>query len=462
MRRLLNQMFQVVLVYMLRPRLWLWLAFLWLWGVLMASPFSCFFYGLWLATFMNEQMTVQFAHYRARLMPGFRRAHLAVPAIFCVVMLVVVPTLVAWANGSLVTQRLAIASTGFALAILIQHYSALSWIIFIGLFGPMLFGYSITEMQLDLPPVAYTGILLFSWILIVLHFAWYEGLREDKPSYKKALAQLVWDPRSGKVTTANRRDASPFNQFVRMLHVSDWWHDRIDGYHGYRRPRIIHLLRYGFKENPAVLQAIGWGIAITAFLSFVLVRGVDWGDEVDFPSSAWAYIAFFATLIPSAQAGADLGERRRFLATELLLPLSRQQLIDGLFLASAWNAALSWLCSNGALTFMLLFLPGKTTTVLFVLTYLLLSASMGALMFALALFDVKLASRVERIVGLLFVVAICAFVFVFWWMSRKAAGDIPFWIVAIVLFVISGMLISSARETWSGLEFGNTQWAKNR
>ena len=111
---------------------------------------------------------------------------------------------------------------------------------------------------------------------------------------------------------------------------------------------------------------------------------------------------------------------------------------------------------------MLFFLPGKTTTVMFVLTYLLLSASMGALMFALALFDVKLVSRVERIVGLLFVVAICAFVFGFWWMARNSVGDIPFWILAIVLFVLSGMLISSGRETWSNLEFGNTQWVKNR
>ena len=194
MGRLLNQMCQIVLVYVLRPRWWLWLAFLGVWGGLsMTSLFFYFYCGLFLAMFLNDQMTVQFAHYRARLMPGFRLAHLAVPLAFCVVMLIVVPTLVACAGGSSVIQVLAVASAGFAMMILIQHYPALWWIIIAALFGPMLFGNSITEMQLDLPPVAYTGILLLSWIVIALHFAWYEGLREDTPSYKKALAQLAWD-----------------------------------------------------------------------------------------------------------------------------------------------------------------------------------------------------------------------------------------------------------------------------
>ena len=47
------------------------------------------------------------------------------------------------------------------------------------------------------------------------------------------------------------------------------------------------------------MQAIAWAIAITALLSFALVRGVDSGDKFVFPGSFWAYIAFFSTLIPT-------------------------------------------------------------------------------------------------------------------------------------------------------------------
>ncbi len=70
MHRLFNQVYHVVLVYALRPRSWLWISLigvmmiLGLWSFESGNPIFGFYYGMWVAVFLNDQMTIQFAHYR--------------------------------------------------------------------------------------------------------------------------------------------------------------------------------------------------------------------------------------------------------------------------------------------------------------------------------------------------------------------------------------------------------------
>ncbi len=342
---------------------------------------------------------------------------------------------------------------------LTQHYSAYSWIILVVFIGPLFFGKSITDLRFELPPLACAGIVIVDWIFIAFHFMSYAKLCEDRPSYKKAIDQVMWSTAANAASQKVRRNESGFNQSTRWVRVTDWWHDRIGRYHGHRSIPIVRLLRYGFGPNPAEFQAVLSAIGIVLFLSFISFRVDSPGEETDAPQNIWILVALFSTLLPSAQAGVELGQRRKFLAAELIRPLSRKQLIGGLFLASRWNAGISWLLSNGALLIVLCLLPGKYVTLMFVLTYLLLSASMAAVMFGLALFDIKFVSVVERILFLMFVLLVCIGVFGCWWGMRNETGDIPFWIAAIVFFVFANMLVDSARKTWLNLEFGNTNLA---
>jgi hypothetical protein len=466
MHRLFNQIYHVVLVYALRPRSWLWIGLIGLmmivglWAFEGGNTIFGFYYGMWVAVLLNDHMAIQFAHYRAKVIPGFRIPHLAVPAVFCVVTILLVPAFFAWSGGHSLWEWTAVTSSWFAVMILIRHYSVLSWIFLVVIIGPLFFGKSITNLQIELSPLAYAGIVIGDWIFIAFHFMWYAKLREDLPSYKKAIDQAMLSTAADADSQNVRPSESGFNQLSRWVRVADWWHDRIGRHRGHRSIPIVRLLRYGFGPNPTEFQAVLSALGIVLFLSFISFRAFSAGEETDVPQNIWIFVALFSTLLPSAQAAVELGQRRKFLAAELMRPLSRDQLIGGLFLASGWNAGISWLFSNGALIIVLYLLPDKHVTLMFVLTYMLLSASMAATMFGLALFDIKFVSAVERILFLMFVLLVCIGVFGCWWGTRNETGDIPFWIAAAAFFAFAKVLVGSARKTWLNLEFGNTNLAK--
>ena len=82
---------------------------------------------------------------------------------------------------------------------------------------------------------------------------------------------------------------------------------------------------------------------------------------------------FFSTFMPGYMGGEMLAQRRPRLAAELMRPLVRRDLIDGLLYATARNVAVSWLITNAGLFFVARYTLREQLTPRVIAMYLLFS-----------------------------------------------------------------------------------------
>ena len=108
------------------------------------------------------------------------------------------------------------------------------------------------------------------------------------------------------------------------------------------------MLRYGFATSPVEVQ--GLFFAAHDRLRGNLFQSVQLPSDKPVPNfGALFFMAQFAILLPGQIGGEMMAHRRPRIANEMLLPLSRTQLVDGLFAASAGNSARLWVIINIAL-----------------------------------------------------------------------------------------------------------------
>jgi hypothetical protein len=405
-----------------------------------------------LLPFLVGQIKTQFGHSRARLMPQFLPAHLAVLYGILLMAFVLFPCLLA-----VVCRIEPLGLLGLALAIGVpalwgahlNRFSAMliSLLVFYSMLTNWGLHWWIVDASLHRGALAFIAIV---GAILVIAWLWRLGhLNEEMDDYQNMYA-LMLARRTGSEAIEQRRIVAMQVGRNRLLaQVGDWWHDRLGGYYGGSKVALVRVLRYGFSANPVEVQGLFMAmmiIAVGLFLSrfsILAKAGSNFG--------ALFFFIQFSVLLPAQTAGEMMAQRRPRIAWEMLLPISRSKLIDGLFAASARNSFALWAMMNGALA-IVLGLQENQVSLGTLSMFLLLSVSTMFATMGVALRVAAWPSMAKRMASLFVGCIIFLIPLALWWNLRESAGDWPFVIAAVGVIAFGVGMLFEARRMWLRLE----------
>jgi hypothetical protein len=285
---------------------------------------------------------------------------------------------------------------------------------------------------------------IVAWLWRICH------LHEEAADYQNVYA-LTLARRTGSQAVEQRRIvATQLGRNQLTSRSSDWWHERLGGYYGGSPAGLVRVLRYGFAANPVEVQGLFFAAMIVSVgiffsqLSFLAREGAEFGGMF--------FIAQFAILLPGQIGGELMAQRRPRIANEMLLPLSRSQLIDGLFTASAGNAARLWIIINAAVG--IVTLTSKDEVPLQTIAMFLLLTATGAFAgFAMSMRTAIWPSMTKRLMVLMCGWLVLATPFILWATMRANWGNAPFVACAVAIVAVGVILLFAARRAWLNLEF---------
>jgi hypothetical protein len=410
---------------------------------------------MFVTPYLVANAKAQFAHPRARLMPEFAEAHIAVLVTLLAILLVGYPALIAICCHARPTGLVGLALAMGAPAVWAVHHLRPSW------FLPTLLVYfsSYTEAGIRWWIADADANFPFHAIIIgvgvVLLAVWLRRLcelREESDDYQNNVS-WHFELSSGRGAIEHRRIVA--NQVGRsplLTSLVDGWLKRLPA--PGRIPtkhELVQLLRYGFGAWPAEVGSL-FGCAIMAAVTLFMAKFTQFGSELT--TSSLNVMIFFAIFMPGFSGGESIAQRRSRLATELLRPGARTDYVDALFMAAAWNTVVSWLILNIGLLAVAWHVLGKDFTPHLVATYLLLATTASVATWGLSLRVAVWPSRFKR----LFVSMLP------WSLAGSAGGAIMAhgveirWLYAVpiaVAFAAAGAwLMVSARRAWLNLELG--------
>ena len=465
---MLTQIKQVANTYLTQRMLWLGALFI----VLMTLPNLATLFGsqrkasggsqmlflvgmplFFVVPFLVGHAKFQLAHSRARLIPNFFPSHVVVLGAILFLILVAYPATVAVAGGN---EPLGI------LALILGMGSTFLWGNHLNRLMPMLIGlgafYSLMtpwghnwwiseagQHRGAHATIAIGGLgLVIAWLWRICH------LREEDDDYHNAFAAVL-ARRSGSEAVEERRIVAwQIGRNQLTSRIGDWWHSRIGGYYGGSPAGRARVLRYGFSPIPVEVQALFFAFMIVSIglffsqLSFLTNKGNVLGS-LFFPLQ-------FAIIIPGYIGGELMARRHARIASEMLLPASRTQLIDSLFAVSAGNSAKVWLITNAAFGVVVL-LSQTDVPLRAVGIFTLLSAAISFLTFGLSMRTAVWTSMFKRLVVLWFSMFVVGAPLTMWTFQHEKWGDAPFVLIAVTLVAIGALLINSARRAWLNREF---------
>jgi hypothetical protein len=285
--------------------------------------------------------------------------------------------------------------------------------------------------------------LVIAWLVRISH------MHEEANDYQNMYALMLARRTGTDSSEARRVLASQIGRNRLASQIGDWWHERIGGYFGGSPAGRARLLRYGFSASPVEVQGL-------FFAAMVVAVGVFF-TRLSFFASGGAFgglffLAGFAILLPGQVGGEMMAQRRSRMANELLLPLSRKQLFDGLFAASISNSMRLWLIINSALAIVGLTLKDQIP-VQTVAMFLVISASITFAAFAMSMRTAVWPSMVQRMVVLWFAWMALISPLIAWATMHERWGEMPFLYCAAVLVLGGIALLYWARVAWQNLEF---------
>lgn len=410
---------------------------------------------LTLLPFLVGQVKMQFAHSRARLMPRFLPAHLAVLGVILLMMMVFYPMMLARISRM---EPLGLLALTFAIG------APSIWAAQTNRFWPMLVSmgvfYSLlTEWGMkwwiaesELHRSWHATIAIVGAILVCVWLRRICVVDEEWDDYQNNYQALLARRTGSEAIEQRRVVASAVGRNPMMSRIGDWWHARLGSYYGGSKLGLIRLLRYGSGVTPSEVNALfmlGFFAAYCLFLS----KFVSSPDKVGGALGGVWFFVIFMIFLPGHMAGELLAQRRPRIANELFLPLSRQQLVDGLIAASAYNSIVVWLIMNFGLGILVSSI-GAEITLQTAAMFLLLSASTGIAAMAVSLRIAVWPSRMKR-----FLVAWISMMALIpplaaWWATRDDFGDAPFLAMSGVMLAIAAVLFQKARQAWLELELG--------
>jgi hypothetical protein len=399
------------------------------------------------------QAKMQLAHSRARLVPHFMPAHVAVLSCILLLLFVVYPSTLAIVVGFEPLGLLAMAVAVGAPAL---------WGSQINRFTPMLVSliafYSLmTNGGLDWwivragDHLVVLGIIFAVGVVSVIAWLWRIcHMHEEADDYMNAYS-LMMARRTGSEAVEQRRVvAAQVRRNQLTSRISDWWHERIGGYYGGSPAGRVRVLRYGFAANPVEVQGLLFALLIVSVgiffsqFSFLAQAGASFG--------AIFFMAQFAILLPGQAGGEMMAWRRPRIANEMLLPLSRTQLFDGLFAASAGNSARLWIMINIGLGIVALTAKDEVS-IRTIGMFVIMSAAVTFAAFGMSMRVAIWTSMTKRMVVLWFSWLALIAPLISWVIMHEKWGEIPFIACAIGLVGVGALMLFAARRVWLNLEF---------
>lgn len=425
-------------------------------GATNQSPAMAFLVGMplmWSLIFLVGQAKSQFAHARARVMPGFLPAHLTVLVAILFLLFVGIPGIVAAASGASLLSLVAVAMAIGAPALWGGHLNrAIPTFVSLGAFYTLLSGWGqrfwITEAAIYRPVHAGIAVigtaLVAAWLWRLCH------ITEEMDDYQNVFQAMMARRTNREAIEQRRIVAMQMRRTWLMGYISDWWADRVGGYYGGGRNGLERLVRYGFNAVPIEVQ--GFIFAAMALGMTLLFMQFNFFREGPASFGAVFFAAQFGILMPGQLAGEFMAQRRPRMANELLLPASRTQLVDALMSVSVQNAAKLWLIMHVTLA-LALAIAERPVGMRMAVVFVLLSAAVTCAAVGVGLRLSVWTSMAKRMLVSLLAWLVLIPALVVWVTAGARLSAWPFVVVAAVFVAVGVWGILAARRAWLDLEF---------
>lgn len=405
------------------------------------------------------QAKYQFAHSRARLTPGYTTPHLVVLVGLLACLVVFYPLLASWHLEYAPLGVLAFTMLFTALVVWqIQNMSGLLSLASIGLYFSF---FQPTFAQLwvaDVPGflIPRVAILLAGLTGIVAWLFRLTRMREEDSDY------LV--PVQSGFNQQSRMEKSEARQLVtRWIARSplhrwgvDSWHDRLANTAPQSEAARPGLLRYGMWMLPwpfIAVQMLVMMVAIVA-MQYLVLSGMHANDtKASVVLPVLAQFGFLCLFVPGL-ACHMLATRRPRLGQELLLPITREALVDGL--RRQFINLVFWATAPSVLL-LAIFAP------IYAAEYVTLENVVAAVTTALALqpmsigISLRLAlvqSGLQRIAGMLLLLYLLVGLAVGVYFTFTLVGLVWGALFAAVVLALGLLSVRAARNAWLNAELG--------
>lgn len=413
------------------------------------------------ATWACSTAKWQFVNPRARLLPRFAAPHLASTTCVLLAAVALWPAIVAVQTSLSISGCVAYSMVLAALAIWGMHTFrqslmfagiAVMFAPAVGQLAPFWTGENLGSTPWHLVRLGFLGL----GILLTAAWLWrLTAMTEEHDDY------II--PAFG-AAGQSRMEKSEFRRNVaRQLSrgkigglLTDIWHNRIPHLPTATLSEKLRLLRYGFLNLPPLV--IGMVFILPLFIAFLGVYSwfVTHGEGVNLDnlSEMILFQSMIFGLMPSIMLCQSLAARQPRLQQELMLPLSRQQFVGGLFSTLRRELVIQWglfLCIVLAIT--LQFSPNSITyTRLLILPLAIgvgITLSFG-LLSRYALAKSPLAKIVIMLVALYAAIAAAAAVYAVAEFVHLAAGLA----IGVVLLAVAAATVRWAYRHWLTAELG--------
>lgn len=420
--------------------------------------------GGWTILFTSWLVMMAKWHYfhpGARLIPGYRHPHMRLLLVLLFAGFGIYPLVIAWFGGFSGWNMMAFM---IAIAAGVAWYSServsmVSWLPFLLYFA------SYTPWGEEFWASTGTGlltlkiaILFVGWTVMLTWVCRLPEFELETPEYGQQGWELLnvsprwWQQRQEEQAAAKQSRGTMNSKIV------DYWHDRISKPVHDSRKKSSWLLRYGFDDLPTIYRVAKSVVTLACMLLFMQIFSrVYLESEASTEESSFQFLWFFLlcpVFVPGASASMKMADRRRLLKNELLFPMTRQQMIQGLFRSLTIEAAVYWIGLHLTLfMFVLVAIPSllRPDTIG---TFVFLSLMLQPMQFYIPLLLCGNLEKEGAVIGLVFSGLASFTLFLMWWSERATWGDGVFVLVATIAGVLGLWLGTRVRLNWTRLEFG--------
>lgn len=413
-------------------------------------------FGLAMPIIMGLQWLVivakwQFANPRARLLPGYARAHVGVLGVIFVGLLVLHPLCLAAVHDLAPLGSLAFALSlgGMLWACHRNNGLAVAPAMLIFFSGMTALGQHFWFSPLGEYHVLH-GLLAALGAALVVGWLWrLAHLNEEMNDYQVAPLGVVGLSRLERAEQRRLQgELAARSRLVATL--IDRWHDRPHS----NNPAA--LFRYGFGRISSGLQAVFLG-ASCAIYGVALYQLHIMQTKTTTPDTLWFPI-MIAVAIPSAGAGIYLAQRKQRMAQELLRPATRKQYFDGLLGALVKQTALLWLALQLALTVVVLSIENvllQEELLPLTAAYFVVSLALQVPAFGLCIAIARWNSLLLQLLSMYAVAGLELLAIWAWWSAREQLGNFSAMaLVIVVSLALGGAMIRAAQRSWLCAELG--------
>ena len=292
-------------------------------------------------------------------------------------------------------------------------------------------------------------IILFGWTAAAAWLWRLCQIREEMGDYEAPVSWNSLRPSRAENVAMRGLVARRLGRNSLGSAVSDWWHARLpkgasDNFRGRMR-----LLQFGLSGWPAEL----WSLA---FAAVILTLGIIGGEAMSYGMRRVLHFELGTILLGmlSALPRTKFVYHRPQMVGELMFPMTRAELIDGLFAVVARQFSVLWVALHAAALIVVVLYPFEATALPVVGTFLLFSATMAVLMFGFGAYLATWSSQLLQLVIIgLGIGAVFGLLGLWVWIAEHI-GVIPIIVLPLLQLFVGLAFIRIARRKWLNLELG--------